>query len=78
MRGNLAKQNINKTYNYNILLSNILTTFRNIFLDLIFEELICSGILSEFVPNINITDNTLLPSNSEMKKKTKKFIKIII
>ena len=39
---------------------------------MIFEKLICSGILKKFEPKKKITDNTLLPSNSQMKKKKQK------
>ena len=77
LKENLKKQKINydiKNYNYDI--QNILYNFREIYLDIIFEELIISGILSEFNLNKNITDNELLPSNTIKKQiQRKKLLK---
>jgi len=54
----------------------ILNEFKASLLDLIFEELVSSGILNKFTPNINITDKTKLPLNTtSLQKKRKDYIK---
>ena len=57
------KSNFKRQYNneniYNI--AELINDFKNIYMDLVFEELACSGLLSQFVLNNNITDKSKLP-----------------
>ena len=58
LKGNVKKQFITaKNINYDDYIINLLINFQFIYLHLIFEELISSGILSYFTSNIEITDN---------------------
>uniref|UniRef100_A0A6C0EDB6 Helicase ATP-binding domain-containing protein n=1 Tax=viral metagenome TaxID=1070528 RepID=A0A6C0EDB6_9ZZZZ len=70
LKNNIKKQKFN--YNkdkYSEYIAEILIDFNNIYLKLIFEDLIVSGILSQFKLNVNITDNSLLPKNILQKNK---------
>ena len=75
------KQNYKKQFKYKTFFDKIeinnyedaiLGEFRNIFLRLVFEELIFSGILNEFKPNPQITDKTKLPSDTILLQKKRK------
>ena len=59
LKGNFQKQFgiESNNINYDIYIINLLKNFKFIYLHLIFEELISSGVLSYFTPNIEITDN---------------------
>jgi hypothetical protein len=55
---------------------NVLSEFYMVFRIIVFEELISTGILNEFVPNLNITDKSKLPQNTfSLQKKRKDLIK---
>ena len=76
LKGNLQRQFINYSYSYNDVINNILNGFTQGYIYLIFEELICTGILNKFTPNLNITNKQLLPQNtSAMKSKRNQLIK---
>jgi hypothetical protein len=71
LQGNLARQKrIN--YNYDNELNNILTKFREIYLELVFEELVVTGILSEFKVDINQTNEAKYPLGYSAIKKYRK------
>jgi hypothetical protein len=54
----------------------MLTDFSSNYIILIFEELVCSGILNKFTPNLQITDKSLLPQDTFVRKsKLKELIK---
>lgn len=55
--------------NYNNKINRILENFRDIFIQIVFEELIYKGILSQFTLNKSLTDNKEFSSNSSIKKK---------
>jgi hypothetical protein len=59
LTSNLKRQYIDINFDANEKLNEILTTFRNIYVDLIFEELVTSGILNKFEVNLEITDKTI-------------------
>jgi hypothetical protein len=64
------------TRDYENYIHNILNDFRNYFLIIVFEELVSSGILNKFVPNLQITDKTKLPqSTGALQRKRKSLIK---
>lgn len=65
---NLKRQYIDINFDANEKLNEILTTFRNIYVDLIFEELVTSGILNKFEVNLEITDKTIGSSNFKVRK----------
>ena len=67
LKGNLKRQTMNNKLSdsdYNIKLDEILTAFKIIYLNLIFEELVSNGVLNEFVLNRPITDKLLLPKDT--------------
>ena len=75
------KQNYKKQFKYKTLFDEIeiinyeaaiLDEFRSIFLRLDFEELIFTGILNEFKPNLQITDKTKLPTDTILLQKKRK------
>ena len=51
---------------------NILNDFRDYFIIIVFEELISTGILNQFVPNLKITDKTKLHQDTSLLQKTRK------
>jgi hypothetical protein len=76
LKNNLKKQKIiYEENNYNEYINTIINNFREICLDLVFEELIISGILNQFKLNREITDKSLLPLNT--KKKQNKIKKLL-
>jgi hypothetical protein len=63
----------NEYYQYK---REILNEFKYNLIDLIFEELVSTGILNKFTPNIDITDKSRLPQNTiSLQKKRKEKIK---
>jgi hypothetical protein len=75
---NLKRQYLNATnIDYNDLSKQIINEFDKIKTDLIFEQLIYNGLLSEFRPNIKMTDKNLFigKSNNEIKEERKKLMK---
>jgi hypothetical protein len=73
LRNNFRLQNIaTEDYDYNTLIMNLLEIFKEIYIDLIFEDLIVLGLLNKFVPNIDITDRSKYPTNTLVMKKLKK------
>jgi len=73
---NLERQFMRKINDYNNQMNIMLTDFSSNYLILIFEELVCSGILNKFTPNLQITDKLLLPQNTFVRKsKLKDLIK---
>jgi hypothetical protein len=69
---NLNKQFVTDKSNMNNKMDDILASFINYLLNIIFEEVVTSGLLNEFKPNGKLTDNNLLPNNYISKKKKKK------
>ena len=67
---NLSRQFINISSNVSI--SSILSDFRNNFTTIIFEELICSGLLNKIESNLEITDKSVLPSTFISAKEYRK------
>ena len=67
---NLSKQDINtKT-------KNMLDAFKENYIYIIFEELVYSGILNKFTPNLHITDKTKLSQDTvSRQKEVKRLIK---
>ena len=57
---------------YNDEMNRIIMGFKNSLLILVFEELVTSGLLNEFKPNLKITDRMLLPKDSGPKKDKRK------
>ena len=68
LTSNLRRQFIDTSYNYTTVMNNIMSSFTSGYIYLIFEELITTGILNKFTPNLQITDKMLLPQNSGQKK----------
>lgn len=76
LQGNLKRQFININFNYDNELNKILKDFSVIYLNLVFEELVCNGLLNKFVLNRPITDKLLLPKDTgPMISKRKELIK---
>jgi hypothetical protein len=76
LKKNFDRQFINKYYNYDKEINQILSAFKNIFIKLVFEELVTTGILNKFSVNTKITDKTQLPSDfSSRKQKIKSLLK---
>ncbi len=77
LTGNLRRQFIDySSSSYDTLISNILSGFSNGYIFLIFEELICTGILNKFTPNLSITNKQLLPQDTgAMKARRNQLIK---
>lgn len=78
LKGNLQRQFIDYSYSYDTVIDNILTGFSQGYIYLIFEELICTGILNKFTPNLNITNKQLLPQDtSAMKSQRNQLINML-
>jgi hypothetical protein len=79
LRGNLKRQVLYDYIDYidyNSKINEILSTFKIIFINLIFEELVTNGVLNKFVLNREITDKLLLPKNTgQMISKKKELLK---
>ncbi len=73
---NFERQFIGVSYDYNQQINRIFNAFKNIFVNLVFEELVSTGILNKFVPNREITDKLLLPTDfGPRKNKIKELLK---
>jgi len=72
LSGNLLRQKRFINYIYIYELNNILTKFREVYLDLVFEELITTGILSCFKVDIDQTDEAKYPLGYSAIKKYRK------
>ena len=68
LNSNLARQ-IQYPFNYNQKINEITNAFRYTFLILVVEELVSSGLINQFKPNLNITNKQLLPKDTNSKKK---------
>ena len=78
LKGNLQRQFIDYSYSYDTIIDNMLLGFSQGYIYLIFEELIYTGILNKFTPNLNITDKQSLPQNTvAMKSKRNQLIKAL-
>ena len=67
---NLSKQDID------VRTKDMLDAFKENYIYIIFEELVCSGILNKFTPNLHITDKTkLLQDTASRQKQVKKLMK---
>jgi len=76
LKGNLNRQFMNRQYNYKNIMDILINDFSSNYMDLIFEELVCCGILNKFTPNLQITDKSLLPQDTFVRKsKLKDLIK---
>jgi hypothetical protein len=53
---------------------NVLSDFLSVFKLIVFEELVSTGILNKFVPNLDITDKTRLPQNTFALQKKRKLL----
>jgi hypothetical protein len=68
LNSNLNKQ-IQYPFDYNQKMNEIITAFKNTILILVFEELVSTGLINEFKPNLTITNKQLLPKDTNSKKK---------
>ena len=76
LNANLKRQFIDKQYSYSSEMNSIISAFSENYMYLIFEELVCGGILNKFTPNLQITDKSLLPQDTFVRKsKLKDLIK---
>jgi hypothetical protein len=76
LKGNLRRQMLTSSINYNTQLDEILSAFKVIFLNLVFEELAANGLINKFVLNREVTDKLLLPKDTgPMKARRKEIIK---
>ena len=76
LKGNLNRQMLYVSVNYDSKMDEILNAFTKIITNLVFEELVANGLLNKFVLNRNITDKLLLPTDTgTMKSKRKELIK---
>ena len=67
---NLSKQDID------VKTRDMLDAFKENYIYITFEELVCSGILNKFTPNLHITDKTKLSQDTKSKQKqVKKLMK---
>jgi hypothetical protein len=67
LSGNFKRQYVNIKIPNNHL-ATLLNDFTIILVDLIFEELVKSGVLNSFEVNLEITDKSLLPSNFNLRR----------
>ena len=72
LRGNLLRQKRFTNYSYINVLANILAKFREVYLDIVFEELVVTGILSCFNIDIDQTDEAKYPLGYSAIKKYRK------
>lgn len=76
LTGNLRRQVLSGSVNYDTTLNEIVSAFKVIFLNLVFEELVTNGLLNKFVLNREVTDKLLLPKDTgPMKARRKEIIK---
>ncbi len=76
LSSNIKRQFIDYSHSYDTIMSNILSGFSQGYIYLIFEELVCTGILNKFTPNLQITDRQLLPQDTgAMKAKRNQLLK---
>jgi HrpA-like RNA helicase len=77
LKGNFKRQFIDySSGTYDRFIDNILSGFSQGYIYLIFEELIYTGILNKFTPNLNITDKQTLPQDTRaMKSQRNQLIK---
>ena len=68
LTGNLKRQFIDLSYSYDDVMNDMLIAFSNSYIYIIFEELVCLGILNKFTPNLQITDKSLLPQDTFVRK----------
>jgi hypothetical protein len=71
LNGNFKRQYMNPDYTdkkHDEQIKLILEDFSSHYINLIFEELVCCGILNKFTPNLNITDKTLLSHDTSVRK----------
>ena len=69
LSNNLNRQYLdNNVPNYDNKLVELLNAFKNLYINLIFEELVTTGILNKFVLNSKITDKLLLPQDFGPRK----------
>jgi hypothetical protein len=68
LNSNLNRQ-ILYPFDYNQKINDIIIAFKNSILILVFEELVSTGLINEFKPNLNITNKQLLPKDTNSKKK---------
>ena len=72
LSGNLKRQFFYKTIIYDDEIKKIINKFQDIFIDLVFEELITNGLLNTFVTNLDITDKSRLPYKTSLMQDKKK------
>jgi len=79
LRSNFTRQyEIFDNNNYDATITNLVDDFKNIYMDLIFEELSWSGLLSQFVLNNDITDKARLPPKTkDMQNERKSRLKSV-
>jgi hypothetical protein len=68
LKGNLAKQFRKTDFNYTNVMTQMINAFSNIYKVLVFEELVASGFLSKFEPNLKITNKLYLPKDFGPRK----------
>ena len=70
LKGNYARQYlVARINNYNNEMINLLRNFYNCYIDLVFEELVQTGILSEFRTVLELTDDDTFPLGDNAKRK---------
>lgn len=70
LQGNLKRQIIYKKYDYDTEINKIFNSFKLIYINLIFEELVSTGILNKFEVNLEITDKKFHSSNFNIQKQS--------
>ncbi len=68
LSSNIKRQFIDYSHSYDTIMNNILSGFSQGYIYLVFEELVCTGILNKFTPNLQITDRQLLPQDTGAMK----------
>jgi hypothetical protein len=72
---NIQRQYIDERLNKQNILdrtTNIIDAFKQNYIYIIFEDLVCSGLLNKFTPNLHITDKTKLSQDTLHRQKSMK------